>query len=274
MTPLRVLRCTRKTEFISAVLIVLVLSSPVMICALPQAMSYLDQSAQWRRQREDALKADDGWLNVTGLYWLEPGKSRHIWGHVFLLNNGAVSADGKHLKPDTDLVTSGTRTLFVIERGGRFAIRERDTQSQYRKQFRGLEWFPVKEDYRVQARLQPHRTPKTMSIPTVVAGLSEQMISPGVVEFILRGTKCRLEPVISGNKLFFIFKDPTSQSTTYPAGRFLYSTMPDSSGRVELDFNQSISPPCAFTPHATCPLPPRQNHLPVGVEAGERYWKN
>jgi len=37
------------------------------------------------------------------------------------------------------------------------------------------------------------------------------------------------------------------------------------------DFNKAENPPCAFTPYATCPLPPPENRLAVGVEAGERY---
>ena len=40
---------------------------------------------------------------------------------------------------------------------------------------------------------------------------------------------------------------------------------------VVLDLNRAVSPPCAFTVHATCPLPPLQNHLPVTIEAGERH---
>jgi hypothetical protein len=38
-----------------------------------------------------------------------------------------------------------------------------------------------------------------------------------------------------------------------------------------LDFNRAYNPPCAFTPYATCPLPPAENHLPIAVEAGELY---
>jgi hypothetical protein len=49
----------------------------------------------------------------------------------------------------------------------------------------------------------------------------------------------------------------------------MYST-PDSTGRIILDFNRAYNPPCAFTPYATCPMPPRENFLPVAVEAGEK----
>jgi hypothetical protein len=48
----------------------------------------------------------------------------------------------------------------------------------------------------------------------------------------------------------------------YGAGRFLYADRPKA-GKVVLDFNKACSPPCAFTPYATCPLPPPQNWMPV-----------
>jgi hypothetical protein len=61
-------------------------------------------------------------------------------------------------------------------------------------------------------------------------------------------------------ELFLIFRDATSAHGSYPAGRFLYADMPKA-GKVILDFNRAFNPPCAFTAFATCPLPPKQNHL-------------
>ncbi|HYN00995.1 MAG TPA: DUF1684 domain-containing protein, partial [Vicinamibacteria bacterium] len=69
-------------------------------------------------------------------------------------------------------------------------------------------------------------------------------------------------------QLFFILRDQTSGKETYGAGRFLYADLPKA-GKVVLDFNKAYNPPCAFTPYATCPLPPPQNWMPVRVEAGE-----
>jgi uncharacterized protein (DUF1684 family) len=95
--------------------------------------------------------------------------------------------------------------------------------------------------------------------------------SPGSVAFTLNGRECRLDPVTEEASLFLIFKDLTSGKETYPAGRFLNTEMPKN-GEVILDFNKAYNPPCAFTPFATCPLPPKQNHLPIRIEAGElRY---
>jgi uncharacterized protein (DUF1684 family) len=43
-------------------------------------------------------------------------------------------------------------------------------------------------------------------------------------------------------------------------------------GKVVLDFNKAYTPPCAFTPHATCPLPPESNRVSAKIEAGERNY--
>ena len=77
-----------------------------------------------------------------------------------------------------------------------------------------------------------------------------------------------LEP--GETRLFFIFRDQTAGKTTYGAGRFLYAD-PPVDGKVVLDFNRAYSPPCAFTAHATCPMPPDRNKLPVPIEAGEMF---
>jgi uncharacterized protein (DUF1684 family) len=91
------------------------------------------------------------------------------------------------------------------------------------------------------------------------------------VRFTVNGQACRLDAIREGESLFFIFKDKTSGTETYPAGRFLYTDLPKD-GEVILDLNKAYNPPCAFTPFATCPLPPQQNVLSVRIEAGElRY---
>jgi uncharacterized protein (DUF1684 family) len=190
-----------------------------------------------------------------------------------------ITAGGKpvtrmDLRSDTpgppDVLALGALRFFVIERSGKLAIRLRDLKSPARQSFAGLRWFPVRKEYRVVGRFQPHPAPKKLSIPNVL-GLVEEMVSPGYVVFQLQGQELRLEPVYETpeeSELFFIFRDRTSAHGTYGAGRFLYAEKPRN-GEVILDFNKAYTPPCAFTRFATCPLPPRQNHLPVRIEAGE-----
>jgi uncharacterized protein (DUF1684 family) len=178
------------------------------------------------------------------------------------------------LKPDSsgppDLLRVRGLTMYVIQRGNRFGIRLKDKDSEMRRKFTGTQWFPVKEQFRVTAKYVPYDPPKKISIPNIVGGVEEET-SPGYVEFTLGGRQYRLDPVSEGESLFFIFKDQTAGKETYPPGRFLYTSLPKN-GEVILDFNQAVDPPCAFTPYATCPLPPEQNQLPVRIEAGElRY---
>jgi uncharacterized protein (DUF1684 family) len=269
------------------------------------ATGYVDSIEAWRKDREDRLKAPDGWLAVAGLFWLKEGENR-AGSHpsyeialpagrspnrigVFDLKNGKVSfrvASGAHvtvngkpvltadLKPDKDgkpdMLQTSDFTMFVIERGGRLAIRMRDTQSRMRKEFTGLRWLPIREHYRVTAKWTAYDQPRKIAIPNIL-GQTEQLPSPGFATFTLNGQTLRLEPVLEGDQLFFIFRDQTALKTTYGAGRFLYSALPKD-GKVVLDFNKAYNPPCAFTPYATCPLPPKQNRLAVKIEAGElRY---
>jgi len=82
-----------------------------------------------------------------------------------------------------------------------------------------------------------------------------------------------LEPLVGTpetTELFIIFRDETSGTETYGAGRYLYATLED--GRAAVDFNKAYNPPCAFTRYATCPLPPRGNRLAVAVRAGEKRY--
>ncbi len=110
-------------------------------------------------------------------------------------------------------------------------------------------------------------------------GTTLELTAPGIAEFTLGDKTLRLEPVIEpGEKdvLFFILRDETSRTTTYQAARFLHTGLPDHGldqpGLLTLDFNKLENPPCAYTPYATCPLPPEQNRLPVALEAGEQRY--
>ena len=165
-----------------------------------------------------------------------------------------------------DVVTMGGLTMFVIQRGGKYGIRLKDNNSSLRKEFKGLHYFPASADYRVVTRLTPDA--KKISVLNIL-GQVEDTPSPGYVDFELHGQKLRLTPVEEApNQLFFIFRDATAGKETYGSGRFLDAEL-GKDGEVVLDFNKAYNPPCAFTPYATCPLPPKENRLAVRIEAGE-----
>jgi uncharacterized protein (DUF1684 family) len=177
-------------------------------------------------------------------------------------------------------VTIGTLNFYVIKRADKFALRIKDAKSPSLLEFHGLKWFEPNPAYRVTAKWTPYVPAKNVSLLTLVGTEYSEPV-PGFAEFTLQGKTFRLEPVLedpNNTTLFFILRDTTSTGTTYPAGRFLYTTFPthgvDQPGELVLDFNHLENPPCAYTPYATCPLPPAGNRLPIALPVGEqRYHK-
>jgi uncharacterized protein (DUF1684 family) len=177
-------------------------------------------------------------------------------------------------------VTMGTINFYVLKRADKFALRIKDAKSPSLLEFHGLKWFELNPEYRVTAKWTPYVPAKSVSLLTLVGTEYSEPV-PGFAEFTLQGKTFRLEPVLedpNNPKLFFILRDTTSTETTYPACRFLYTTFPnhgvDQAGELLLDFNHLENPPCAYTPYATCPLPPAGNRLPIALPVGEqRYHK-
>jgi len=199
-----------------------------------------------------------------------------------LVDGKPAQAQELHTSSDNDKgnprMTIGTLNFYAVKRGDRFALRIKDAKSAAMVGFTGLKWYPPNEHYRVIAKWIPYNPPKTITLATMIGTAYNQPV-PGVAEFKLDGKTYRLEPVTEENppvKLFFILKDTTSATKTYGACRFLYTPLPpgglDKAGELVLDFNHLENPPCAYTPFATCPLPPRGNRLPIALPAGElRY---
>jgi uncharacterized protein (DUF1684 family) len=174
-------------------------------------------------------------------------------------------------------MTVGTLNMYVIRRADRFALRVKDSNSQALRDFHGLKWYEPDAAYRVTAKWIPYNPVKKMTLLNMT-GTSYEAPVPGAAEFQLSGTTYRLEPVLEEDppKLFFILRDTTSTSMRYGASRFLYTALPSGGvmqpGELVLDFNHLENPPCAYTPFATCPLPPAGNRLPIALPVGElRY---
>jgi uncharacterized protein len=169
-------------------------------------------------------------------------------------------------------------SMVVLARGDRYALRVKDADSPTRKGFHGLNWYAADPHLSVDANWIPFAPPHIEKIPTVI-GTTLDLPAPGIAEFTLGNRTFRLEPVLeqpTDKTLFFILRDATSQNATYQAARFLHSGFPDHGldkpGILILDFNRLENPPCAYTPFATCPLPPEKNRLPVAIEAGEKRY--
>lgn len=182
--------------------------------------------------------------------------------------------------PKPTVISTGTLRIYLLQRGDRYALRIKDSQAATRLNFRGLHWYAPDAKYRVEARWIPLVPPRKLKIATII-GIPQEMPAPGIAEFTLDGQTIRLEPVIEepgDTQLFFILRDTTSRTTTYGSGRFMYTDFPDHGldqpGHLTLDFNRLYNPPCAFTPYATCPLPPEQNRLAIALPVGEKRYSH
>ena len=254
--------------------------------ALLAVSTYESDLLKWRQERAAKLKAPDGWLSLAGLFWFHEGANRfgkdptvdiplpdgEAHAGVFEFHNGKATLNGREIKPDAgDPIHVGRLSLSVIQRSDKVGIRVKDPESEARRNFHGLESFPIGEQYRVTARWVAE--PRDIPILNVL-GQTSPSPSPGYAAFRLQGQELKLRPIIEepgAKELFYIFRDQTAGKETYGAGRFFYSEMPHD-GKVVLDFNKAYNPPCAFTPYATCPLPPPENRLAVRIEAGEKKY--
>jgi uncharacterized protein len=264
---------------------------------------------KWKAGRLARLTSETGWLTLTGLYWLKPGDNtfgRAKSNSLVLTNNALPEQAGKFVlkgdkvkfvankgasithdgKPVTEIdmiadtageptvLKSGSVAFFVIERVGKLGVRVRDSESPHRKNFSGLEYFPVDDNWVFNARFEPYAEKKHVPIVNIL-GMEEQMEAPGALVFTKDGKEYRLDAVLENpndTELFVMFADGTSGKETYGAGRFMYVEMPEN-GIVRLNFNKAYNPPCAFNEFATCPLPPPQNRITaLRVDAGEKTY--
>jgi hypothetical protein len=269
--------------------------------------AYKTEVEAWHQERIAGLKGNNGWLNLAGLFWLKEGAN--TFGSddsndmvfpkgkipdkagVFMLLNGIVTLTSL---PEVEIFSNeqpvrsavvfhpdstgqpklayGSLQWFIIKRDDQYGVRLRDLKRSAVEEFHGIERYDVDPAYRVVARLEVPPVVKKIDI-TNVLGQTTAQDSPGTLVFTLQGKEYRLDALMEDNELFVIFGDATNIKETYPSGRYVYASMPGTDGTTILDFNKSYNPPCAFTPFATCPLPPSQNVLPIAITAGEKNYQ-
>lgn len=247
---------------------------------------------RWQEARQRELAAPDSWQGLIGLFWLAEGDNpvsdavdatvqvpglEGLGGSLRWQDGSVVwcPSGGAEQPLDTDhrgqptVVRLGHHEFFIVERQGRLAARVRDLEWASRKVPLGVDFFPVTADWRIEADWVALVPPRTMEVPNVSGDLQVVEVAFEAV-FMHEGETVRLLPMTVGdNEVFFVFRDRTSGRDSYGAGRFL-KAKPAVDGQIVLDFNFAYSPPCAFTPFATCPLPPPENWLPFAVPAGEK----
>jgi len=181
--------------------------------------------------------------------------------------DGRPVSDAMLLEED---IWIGSLLLFVADAGDeRRWVTARDMKHPAIASPPALEAYPLDSRWRVSARFDAFESPKPVQVPDVRGG-SMNFLSVGQLVFQLNGQEQRLtafgEP--GGGEFFVMFKDPTNQTTTYGGYRILTPTVVNGGEWTVIDFNFAFNPPCAYSRYTLCPLPPRENTLPVAVEAG------
>lgn len=176
--------------------------------------------------------------------------------------------DGKSLNLE---MTWSHYSWTIIKRADKIGVRFRNLESLNLISFKGIDRFPVNEQWKIKAVLHAPLQSELMILNVLGQNLATK--NAGKLSFTYQNKQYNLDVIDEGAQTLFItFADATSDITTYGAGRFIDIAKPDANGNTEIDFNKAYNPPCAFTKFATCPLPPPQNRLPIAINAGEKTY--
>ena len=272
--------------------------------------AHVKEIEEYRKRRVESLTKPDGWTAIIGMHWLEPGRYtvgnaegndiRLVIGParigvieekdgravfipepgVPLLSGGAAVTGPVELKrysqgtPATTVGYDGGKgSVELILSGKRRALRVRHADAPTRVNFAGLDYWPIDPSWRIKGKFVPHKEARVVPVLDVLGGLNDQ-VNPGVVTFERDGKTFTLEVIGDASRgLSLMFADRTNgKGGSYPAGRFLFTGLPDANGDVIIDFNRTYTPPCAFTEFGTCLLPPPENRLNLAITAGEKTY--
>ena len=265
---------------------------------------YLAKVQAFRDKHEADYRRD--WVSIAGLHFLEPGvqtvgsaatndvvvvaaipptigklvvkgdsvryepasgvkvtmKDQPITAPVMLKESG---------QPPAGEMLIGDVRLVIHLSGERLSLRVRDPNGPLAKDFRGFSWFPIETQHKVTGKFIPDAQSKKMAVLNTFNDM-DTYATEGVIEFNLQGQTLRLRPFTTRPKRFYIvFRDASSGQETYETARFLYADLQDD-GTTVLDFNEAYNPPCSFNPYTTCPIPLKENILPIKVLAGEKAY--
>lgn len=173
-----------------------------------------------------------------------------------------------------DVLHVGRYFVETLVAPGNGNARVFDPGAPARWAYRGLKWFPPNLAFRVSARFVPNPSPAAVTI-TTSRGLLREYFRVGAFEFEVEGKPLRLAALATaatvkkGDELFVAFRDATTGVETYDVGRYLFIPFGGPGASYVLDFNLASNPLCNYSPHYNCPIPLKENVLPVAVRAGE-----
>lgn len=251
--------------------------------------TFTTQFQTFRAQREEGLATVNGPLAPVGFAWLDenpvtvtgtPGRWSYVDGEVIVDDADGLVQDGVELTGRVVLgavdlagvrLNAGETVVEVAQRGPRPIVRPRDPNAPLLTGHTSVPTFEPDEAWVITGPFEPH-APEQITVGAVLDGLTHHPTAVGTAVLDINGTEARLVALDSGTPgtVSLSFTDETSGESTWKDMRVVTGTLNAAGDEVTVDFNRALNQPCAFTDHATCPLPPKGNHIPVAVTAGEK----
>jgi len=198
---------------------------------------------------------------------------------VLVSSDPGLKVNGKFEKEHTliaeDWVSLGQYRLQLRRPDGKFALRVSNLKGQSMMAYGGLKYFNIDERYRVPAQFTAASGQQDYTVESSQGG-PQRLPYAGKLSFELAGKRYQLDVFIDGDEpeaLFVIFRDATSGKESYGVGRYIYVARTES-GKTTLDFNKAFNPLCAYGSLFFCPIPPKQNYLPVPIPVGEKPYED
>jgi uncharacterized protein (DUF1684 family) len=235
---------------------------------------------EWINSRNNNLKSPTSFLSVTGMYWLTetPQRIDGLTGefsavdHTVTVANSSTGDQTFTLEPRAELTfdLDGIK-VELASRAGQIIVRPRDPKNPMFDAFEGISTWAFDPAFVVQATLEAFDEPRDVVVDSIVEGHKMSSVSPGELVFELGGKQNRLTSFAreGSQDLSIYFRDETSGKEAYGTGRSV-AALHNADGSYTINFNQAGNFPCAYTDFATCPIPPRENHLSIAINAGER----
>ena len=145
-----------------------------------------------------------------------------------------------------------------------------------------LRFYPIREKFRVVARVTQTMDSPAFNLPTH-SGFTKRYRQWGIAHFSIGRKRLSLRIYQSPDlmkrpgledHLAIFFNDRTNYEETYAGGRYIDVKTGEiaEDGTVVIDFNKAYNPYCAYASGYNCPVPPRENRLPLRIAAGEKLY--
>lgn len=144
-------------------------------------------------------------------------------------------------------------------------------------------FYPVNEKFKIVCRFEKSTDTTVVVMKTSGKAIPQKdFVRYGKIFFSINDTAVSLTVYRSkdleknpqySRYLFIPFTDVTTGDETYGSGRYIdIFTWDIKNDSVEIDFNKAYNPYCSYSTGYNCPIPPRENLLPVAIKAGEKLF--